>query len=259
MLQGVFVLLSTVRVRRQSTALNCFQHNGIRWCLLVLVCCLVAWPLSPAQGQDLRVRVGTGAPEWSRAIVKIRVPVTRSKNGYPKHFFEYCTGTRVRAPDSKQIHILTAWHCFDGYNRHLDQAEVQSADLAWHPTTLSRSGGSMTADWAWLNLPNTLSPDPALRFSDRDARPTDPLIAAGFSRDAGIGDHGNTLTYDPHCQLQPTDAPRGLVSSDCIAFKGASGGPVLITTDSGWMVAAIISAAMNNVSLLVPTRLIATP
>ncbi len=257
-LKGVFILLLRASPPDQRTALRRSQRDRMQRYLSVVILGLVVWPVSLATGQDLLSTEGADMPDWSRAIVKIRVPVTRSENGYPRHFFEYCTGSRVRVPNSEDIQILTAWHCFDGFNRHLDQAQVASSDQSWHPVQLSHSGGSMAADWAWLKLPDTLPSVPALRLSTRDAHPTDTLIAAGFNRDDEIADGGNTLTFDPHCRIQSADPPLGSISSDCVAFKGASGGPVLMSTESGWVVAGIISAAMNELSLLVPSSLIAT-
>ena len=48
---------------------------------------------------------------------------------------------------------------------------------------------------------------------------------AGFSGD--IGDFGARLTYDPKCSIKPFNKMYG--ASNCTGFKGASGGPVVLT------------------------------
>jgi len=49
---------------------------------------------------------------------------------------------------------------------------------------------------------------------------------AGFSSD--IGEAGAKLTYDPKCELSFFSKTYG--ASNCSGFKGASGGPVVMTT-----------------------------
>jgi V8-like Glu-specific endopeptidase len=51
---------------------------------------------------------------------------------------------------------------------------------------------------------------------------------AGFSSD--VGGYGNILTYDPKCELNYYS--KTYAKSNCKGFKGASGGPVVITTEN---------------------------
>jgi hypothetical protein len=48
---------------------------------------------------------------------------------------------------------------------------------------------------------------------------------AGYSRDSGIGDSGQVLTFDPACVIQHQQ--RSLGDTNCLAHKGASGGAVI--------------------------------
>lgn len=67
---------------------------------------------------------------------------------------------------------------------------------------------------------------------------------AGFSGDEGIGDSGESLSFDPDCRLIDYDAHWG--RTNCQAFKGASGGPVLITQNGEKQLIGVISASDDS-------------
>jgi hypothetical protein len=54
---------------------------------------------------------------------------------------------------------------------------------------------------------------------------------AGFSRDEGLGAGGAALTYDAACSVTGNHGSN--ISTDCIAYKGASGGPVTTLDERG--------------------------
>jgi hypothetical protein len=58
-----------------------------------------------------------------------------------------------------------------------------------------------------------------------------PVSMAGYSRDSGIGRHGEILSFDPQCHI--TSQQRDLGDTDCTAHKGASGGAVIQVSTTG--------------------------
>ena len=82
----------------------------------------------------------------------------------------------------------------------------------------------MAADWALLQLD---PPIPAGRgataeLDGRTVAAGTRLAMAGFSGDPGLGAGGERLTYDPACRVTGLSGPDRL--TDCLAYKGASGG-----------------------------------
>ncbi len=85
----------------------------------------------------------------------------------------------------------------------------------------------MHADWALLRLHQAIDSERVepLQVHRNDADPLRSIAMAGYSRDAGLGNHGQTLTFDPDCAI--TTQGRRVSDTDCAAHKGASGGPVV--------------------------------
>jgi hypothetical protein len=75
---------------------------------------------------------------------------------------------------------------------------------------------------------------------------------AGYSRDAGLGEHGERLTYDAGCRII-AQAREGN-DSDCLAYKGASGGAVVqLSTTGEPLYAGVISRGdSEGLSIYVP-------
>lgn len=209
--------------------------------------------MSPLSAADPRLRAEQHPTSWQASLVRLQVPLSRWQDGQKTHWVEDCTATLVATVPPR---LLSAWHCFDG---RLDLAKPARVlvDKRWHPVRLERSGGSMAADWALLSMPDILA-DTALALPIASAAPDTgaPIVMAGFSGDSGLGASGEALTYDPDCTVQaPKDS---WLTTDCVAFKGASGGPVLQRRESGWSVTGVISARdPSGPVMFLPTAAIA--
>ena len=95
-------------------------------------------------------------------------------------------------------------------------------------------GGSMNADWAILELvERTPHPDQpfGLVLAEADAGHSKTLSMAGYSRDPGLGDSGAALTYHANCES--IIQGKYSTSSNCQAYKGASGGAVVKYSKTG--------------------------
>ena len=177
--------------------------------------------------------------DWHGAVIKLAIPVTRQIDGERRHLTEDCTGTIIQAAPVK---ILTAWHCFDGMD---DLSRPGRARITgkWYPTRLTEHGASMARDWALLELPSN-SPTDLVSIDVDTGEGTlasgTALTMAGFSGDQALGELGQVLTWDSDCTLIAYVERRG--QTDCRAFKGASGGPVLLARGGGWVVIGVISA-----------------
>ncbi len=118
----------------------------------------------------------------------------------------------------------------------------------------------MLADWALLAPANAnanaiLSTGPSLTVAPLQDMPNAAVIMAGFSRMSG--DQQRLLRADMNCQANTIDSH--WVHTDCLAYKGASGGPVLQKIGDEWRVVGVISAKeASGVRLftLVPQRLL---
>lgn len=171
---------------------------------------------------------------WTRAIVKLEVPIVRSINGYPRHFLERCSGTIV-SPGPFPL-VISAWHCFEGHNG-LSSPLLLQTEAGPATFDLVASGGSMDEDWALLRSTSKWWPDIWIPVSKFRVLPGSRVIAAGFSRSSGASalepDDGreHTLTVDAVCRI--TAAGSNPLASSCVIQKGASGGPILGRTQSG--------------------------
>jgi len=203
---------------------------------------------------DNRLTASEHPAPWQAAIVKINVPVTRWIDGRQKHMNEECSGTLVQG---RQPLILTAWHCFDGY-RDLSKPPRFLWRGQWRQLRLLSHGGSMQADWALLEIPELkLENAVILPVLLKENTSNASLLLAGYSRDTGLGQGGNELTFEQDCLLLSTgDAWH---STQCTAFKGASGGPVLSVLQGQHYVVGIISARDEaGITLFTPVNLIAS-
>ncbi len=178
------------------------------------------------------------APAWLQAVGKLRVPGSQYRDGQRTHLLEDCSATLVtRSVGRKADTLITAWHCLAYYD---DLSKPITFTLPGDvggeiPREAYRlaDGGGMYADWAILRLrqPVAAAEAGALLIHPGRADPQQTISMAGYSRDAGKGDHGNRLTYDPACRIT-TDNPRSS-SSDCLAHRGASGGAVVQSSALG--------------------------
>ena len=181
---------------------------------------------------DSRQVFGPGSPAWLRAVGKLQVPGHKYRDGRRAHHREDCSATLVARPASTRADtIVTAWHCLEFY-RDLSKpiaftlmpgSELHSTREAYRLA----DGGGMHADWAILRLYEAVSlrDIPAIRVHPERADADRTIAMAGYSRDSGLGNYGEQLTFDPDCAI--THQSRFRSDSDCTAHKGSSGGAVI--------------------------------
>ena len=195
-----------------------------------------AEPAVPAS--DARQVYSSDAPDWLRAVGKLRVPGDRYRDGRRLHHREDCSATLVaRGSSTRADTIITAWHCLEFYNdlskpitfTLLPGSEGNIASEAYRLA----DGGGMHADWAILRLYKAVPARQiaALGIHPERADPVRPITMAGYSRDSGMGNNGEHLTFDPACSI--THQAPNVSDSDCTAHKGSSGGPVIQVSTQG--------------------------
>ena len=193
---------------------------------------MTAWPA------DARQVFSGEAHPWLQAVGRLQVPGQRHENGHSSHYLEDCSATLVTLAGRVEADtIVTAWHCLALY-KDLSQRisfslTTVSGELLQRQARLLATGGGMHADWAILQLRPAVPTQEvtALLIHPQLADPQRPVTMAGYSRDKGIGDEGRVLTFDPACTI--TAQRRRLGETDCTAFKGASGGPVIQFFEAG--------------------------
>jgi hypothetical protein len=208
---------------------------------------------------DPRLVRSADSPGWLSAVGKLTVSGQRLDNGRRRNHIQDCSATLVSAhPGRDADTIVSAWHCFEDY-RDL----TRPITFTLHPgpgATLSRqarllaSGGSMHGDWAILRLaaPVRHAEAQALPVHPRRASAGQPIFMAGYSRDATLGAGGRFLTYHPRCRI--IEQSSADTRSDCLAFRGASGGAVVQLGDAGqtWLSGVISSGNGGDTSVFVP-------
>jgi len=197
---------------------------------VALIALLIVGP-ADATDDSRRVR-SADSPAWLFAVGRLEIPGSRYERGRRQHHTETCSATLLAdSSEAGRPLLLTAWHCLEYYNdlsRPLTVTlKTQNGDTHQREVFRLADGGGMHADWALLGLRGAL-PDPALpriALLRGDAKPGQSIVMAGFSRDPGLGEHGEALTYDPDCRI--TARARFNTATNCRAHKGASGGAVV--------------------------------
>jgi tetratricopeptide (TPR) repeat protein len=193
---------------------------------------------------DTREIFSSKSPPWTRAIGRLIVPTQKALN---RKKIEKCSATLVNfenIPSSKVI--ITASHCLTQFNpkagalRFLIKDQngkvIQKYAKIVYDSGFDIENIDTKSDFAILIL-----------SSDIDQKQVQPLLVkqegfstllkkdrnsfgslGGFSSD--VGDFGSNLTYDPVCALLPYNS--FYAKSGCSGFKGASGGPVVVTLPS---------------------------
>jgi hypothetical protein len=189
-------------------------------------------------GIDSRVAYSATAPQWLRAVGKLQVPGNRVHEGHRVHHREDCSATLVaRAGSDRADTIITAWHCLEFYNdlsRPITFTLMPGLDQHFTSEAYRLAdGGGMHADWAVLRLqqPVISSTVTPLGIHPVRADPGRTITMAGYSRDDGLGNNGEQLTFDPACRI--TAQQSAISQSNCRAFKGASGGAVIQLSGAG--------------------------
>ncbi len=169
-----------------------------------------------------RAVFSTQADQRLLAVGKLTVPGYDRVDGERLYREENCTASLV-APST----ILTAWHCLEHY-RDLSRDPVFTLPLVpGQGAIVARrvaDGGGMEADWALLRLARPVEdvePLPVVAFPGAGSE----LLLAGYARDEGLCGGGEKLTWQAGCTV--ADISRQRVSTNCVTYKGASGGAVL--------------------------------
>ena len=236
---------------------DCYAGAG-KFFLIAALCLLPSAAVRAAE-PDPRQNLSAHSPSWLYAIGKLHVPGNRFENGRKVHHREDCSATLVTSPNRGRANTLvTAWHCLEFY-RDLSKP-ISFTALSTTGETISREvyrladGGGMHGDWAILRLyqPIALEQITAMRIHPQGADPERPITMAGYSRDGGKGQNGEQLSYDANCHI--TLQARESTSSDCMAYKGASGGAVVQISETGEaLYAGVISRGdSQGVSIYVP-------
>jgi len=193
----------------------------------------------------------TEPQSWQSAVVSLRVPTRRLVNGERSHHEEICSGTVI---SHKPTTVLTAWHCFDGYD-DLSNPPMVLINGLWHQGRLRQHGKSMQADWAILTVKcnhdvSRVNIDTSSQYLQLGRK----IIVAGFDKtDAGE----RQLIIEHDCTIAAL--AEQWISSDCSAKRGASGGPILVRDGPTIAVIGVISALRNEWELLfAPIRGVST-
>ena len=173
---------------------------------------------------DPRQHFTAESPGWLRAVGKLTVPGQRFEGGERLHYREDCTATLVGART-----ILTAWHCLEYYRDVSHDIVFRLPHSAGEESRRAHrlaDGGGMSADWAVLQLDRPISDITPLPVRmEFNASVDTPITIAGYSRDEGLGAGGDILTWQSACAITENEWYR--VATNCVAYKGASGGPAL--------------------------------
>ncbi|MEP1470311.1 MAG: serine protease [Halieaceae bacterium] len=221
--------------------------HGILSALLLLL-----WQLSDpvwateTEAEARKVYSGD-SPAWLQLVGRLDVPGFKYKEGRRVHHRENCTATLIGRDGAQQAdHVVTAWHCLEFYR---DLSMTITFSLPHHSASATVrearklvDGGGITADWAILRLtkPVPLLPSSALLVDAGEIDKSEPLVMAGYSGDSGLGQSGEALTYHENCRQ--VERLRQSTHTDCQAYKGASGGPVVRYSESGaFYLAGVIS------------------
>jgi len=221
---------------------------------------IVLAAVSQAQSQETRLQRDAAAPQWLDAVGKLEVPTIKYEEGRRKHHREDCSATLIANRDGRYADsIVTAWHCLEAYS-DLSKPIIFTLE-PWGEQALTLTarrladGGHIDADWAILRLERAI-PTSEVRalVLGRSTPPENAVLQmAGYSGDSGLGRNGGQLTYDPDCRATTTTTR--FVSTNCLAYKGASGGAVVSVDNSGEvLLRGIISQGdSDRLSMYVPT------
>jgi V8-like Glu-specific endopeptidase len=215
---------------------------------------LFLW-LLPADAQlaeptpEARLTYSASSPAWLQMVGRLDVPGFKYEQGRRVHHRENCSATLVSRQGTREAqHIVTAWHCLEYYRDLSMRITFSLPNLNPQPEVREAralvDGGSMNADWAILRLvePVAFSPSSAVTIGPaNNAAASSALVMAGYSRDDGLGRSGQALTYHENCR-QLDDVQRASAHTNCQAYKGASGGPVVrYHADGAVYLAGVIS------------------
>ena len=208
----------------------------------------------------------SAGPAHLLAVGRLLVPGYRVEDGYKRHYVEDCSATLVAESGRQEADIIvSAWHCLEHY-RDVSKAIrfVLAADGSERLSTTARriaDGGHISEDWAVLKLaqpvPASLARPLTVNWQAPDSGRG--ITMAGYSGDSGIGGNGEHLSYHADCRI--LESRRAIISTDCLAYKGASGGAVTqedAASGEAQLTGVISQGNGDDTSLFVPTTRFAT-
>ncbi len=200
------------------------------------------------------------SPSWLAAVGKLTVPGQTWDGSGWSHLREHCSATLLRRPTAARAqYLLSAWHCVEHYRDLSYDIEFElPGSSRVRRARLVTSGGSMDADWALLKLVAAVpTAGTASLVVPTHMAPSDSLVMAGYSSGA-LGKLGSApLSYDRGCQVLHRDGL--LVTTDCQASKGASGGPVVSELGGNVRLLGVVSSGDGaGRSLYVPLTVFAS-
>ncbi len=199
--------------------------------------CLYLFIVASTLQADPRRANSPSAPSWLNAVGKLNIPSQNSENGRTAHYIEHCSATLISDHANRSANtIITAWHCLENY---LDLSREISFTLFHGDSTVTNhsarqlsSGGNLDLDWAVLRLnkpiPNSLVKAMVINRQKNENIGHSTMTMAGYSRDPGLGQKGEALTYHAGCDSGEKIGQQ--LSSNCLVYSGASGGPVVISS-----------------------------
>jgi len=196
---------------------------------------------------DTRILVSKDSPSWTHSIGRLLIPTKLeflSKKKYRKEK-KKCSATLVNIDKrSDSSIIITASHCVNSFNPKAGQIKFlirdknnkmiyRTASIVFNSNFNIKKMKS-TTDFAILLLNKKISykkikPIIVRKYSLntlQKAHKNNFGSLGGFSSD--IASYGVNLTYDPKCKLSTFS--KMYAASTCKGFKGASGGPIMLTT-----------------------------
>ncbi|MEA3554107.1 MAG: trypsin-like serine protease [Campylobacterota bacterium] len=196
---------------------------------------------------DTRKIVTNKSPSWTKAIGRLIIPTKlefitkkRYKTNYKK-----CSASLINIDNLNYSKVIvTASHCLTEYKKSTGDLRfiikdssgkmIQKTAVVYKDSNYSSKKLKTNSDYAILILSSGISAKDVNPFIinknsftllQKNSKNSFASLA-GFSGD--IGEFGAKLTYDPKCKLTYHSYTYG--ASDCSGFKGASGGPVVVTT-----------------------------
>lgn len=199
-------------------------------------------PQRPGIGtRDERAAIDVATAPWS-SVVRINTEAGTHCTGVVIAPQRVATAAHcLVAPRTGRLVQAARVHVLVGYDRGDFTMHAHARTIIVGPGFVAERRGPASADWAILELERTLAV-PALPFADA-AAPGTPAMLGGWQRD-----RAHALRADIACRIvAPTrDDAGALLSHDCNATSGASGGPLLVRAGDGWAIAGIAIAAHRD-------------
>ena len=196
---------------------------------------------------DTRKVVDKNSPPWTKSIGRIIIPTKLqfiTKKRY-KTKYKKCSSTLI----SDSIYndsdtLITASHCLQNYKENAGNIRFiiksKSGKMLHRIVSIYKDSNfnikdmKHKSDYAILKLDHKISIDevtPIVVTSESFDKLQKKYkkhfgSLGGFSSD--VGDYGGLITYDPKCKLKTYN--HNYAASTCTGFKGASGGPMFLTT-----------------------------